>query len=256
MAYDQDSAIKLYQEINAVGETEVRKMAHWHASSLADCPRAHMLKRLGEGFKSSPGAGKQLRWKAGHAFEEAVRDYIPALFDPTEEVLTNERYISEKLDLTGEYDNFAVNSGTLVEIKTVHDYAFIERDKHTYLKEHDGIGSNGKNKWKPKMEPHLNHQIQQHAYVLLLRERGYEVTEIKYVYISLSGRLCVYTTEVDPTILANVTKRLEVLNKAWATQELPDCICEPSHPLWDSTMQFCNYRTELDCCLVGAHLNE
>lgn len=257
-----DDSIKLYKAISEV-DGEPRVMEQWHASSLAECPRAQYLKRLGshlpanEEAVSAPSAAKILRWDAGHVFEGSIRKHLPAIFDKDEEILSNKRLFSLKRDLTGEYDNYAVNAKTLVEIKTVHDYAFIQRDNDTYLKLQDGVHEggrwDGKPKYVPNPNPYLHHEIQNHAYAILLDEgtdvslRG--VKKIKYVYISLSGRMVTYETDIKPKILGQVNKRLDVLNKAWAEKIAPECICKPNHPLWGPVMQWCDFRTETGCCL-------
>jgi hypothetical protein len=185
--------------------------------------------------------------------EEAIREHIPSLFSKNDKVLSNIRMQDEELDLTGEYDNYAVMDKTLVEIKTVHDYAFIQRDKKAYLKENVGLDDRGKIIWDIKKEPYLHHEIQNHAYALMLdRQPDKElqgVTSIKYVYISLSGRMVTYETPIKPLLMDNVKGRLEVLNEAWREKVPPKCICDERHPLYAPVMQYCKYKTEVGCCL-------
>jgi hypothetical protein len=93
----------------------------------------------------------------------------------------------------------------------------------------------------------LGHEYQNHGYVLLLREKKLPVENIHYVYITLEGLILTYSTKVNPTILANVEKRIKILKNS--TKEIPPCLCQPEHPLWGSNMQFCDYRLEgEDCC--------
>lgn len=239
---NNDLSVKIYQTIS--DNNKPRDFKHWHASSIADCPRAHFFKRLAIPAITQPSAAKILRWQGGHAMETAIRQHLNTLY---KNVISNKRLTSKELDLTGEYDNLADNH-TLVEIKTVHDYAFIEKNGVTKLKEKIGFTTDGRNRWGVKDEPYLNHILQQHAYVLLLKEKGVEITNIDYVYISLSGRVVVYSTEVEDKYLNNVKNRLEVLNKAWETKTPPECICVSSHPLYDSVMQWCDYKTDKECC--------
>jgi CRISPR/Cas system-associated exonuclease Cas4 (RecB family) len=245
---DNEAGKKLYKSISDANED--RDMHHWHASSLAMCPKAHYMMRKKIPATSTPTAAKILRWQAGHLMEEAIREHVPALFDSQVEVLSNQRLTSEAMDLTGEYDNYVESEKTIVEVKTVHDYAFKESEGMTYLKAQDGNHPNGNKKWIPKLTPHLNHEMQNHAYVMLLREKGLEVSKIKYVYISLSGRIVVYNTDVQQDILNNITKRLEVLSQAWSKDEPPECICKEGHPFWSNTMQYCPYQSELGCCEI------
>jgi hypothetical protein len=246
---NNEASIKLYQSIADANET--REFKHWHASSIAECPRAHWMKRKGVKATNIPSAALMLRWNAGHAFEEIIRPHIPKLFDVNfEPIRSNVRLTSEKLDLTGEYDNFSVDNDTLIEVKTVHDYAFVDRDGHTYLKEKTGTNSRGQNTWGIKNTPYLHHELQNHCYTLLLNETGIEVKAIKYVYISLSGRIVVYDTVVQEELLDNIHKRLEVLNKAWDSDSPPPCICESTHPLYDSVMQYCDYKDGNNCCVI------
>lgn len=244
MSLNSSKAIELYQAIADGNEDRVFEM--WHASSMAMCPKAHYMKRLGIPEKAEKASGaKVIRWQAGHNLEAAIRPYIGEVYG---ELASNERMTSKKMQLTGEFDNLVLVDNKLVEIKSVHDFAFYDREGKVTLKEKIGVWPNGKNKWGPKDTPYLAHEIQNHSYVLLLAEKKKEVKEIDYVYISLSGRLVVYSTKVQELLLNNVKARLEALNKAWKAKEPPECICREDHPLWESTMQYCPYRTEKGCC--------
>jgi len=249
---EKDISIKLYQAITDSNERRV--FEHWHASSLAECPRAQYFKRLGVEPLSTVTAAKVLRWKAGHLMEEAIRPIIAKVYGETS---SNKRYISKKLDMTGEFDNLVLAGNKLVEIKTVHDMAFIEKDGIVGLKENLGkkTFSTGRevNTWGVKQTPYLNHEIQNHGYVMLLEEEGIKVEGIDYVYISLGGRIVVYTTQVQPELLQNVTTRLNLLNEAWRTKTPPPCICmETTHPLYENTMKWCEFRDEANntCCEI------
>ena len=240
---DKDLTIKLYQII--ADSNEDREYEAWHCSSIAECPRAHYFKRLGIKRLNKPSSALVLRWDAGHAFEAAIRKHVSKLFP---DLRSNERFYSKLMDLTGEFDN--LSGVTLIEIKTVHDYAFIQRDNQTYLKEADGQNARGQNAWKAKERPYLHHEMQNHCYAKLLKEKeNIDVENIVYIYISLSGRLVVYNTTPDPDIFKLVEKRLEILNEAWRTKTPPECICDQyNHPLYGPVMQYCDYRTEEGCC--------
>jgi CRISPR/Cas system-associated exonuclease Cas4 (RecB family) len=210
------------------------------------CPRAHYFKRLAVPELTEVSGAKVIRWQAGHHLETAIRPIIEKVYGKSG---SNERMTSEKLQLTGEFDNLILHDNRLVEIKSVSDFAFITRDGKTTLKQATGnLNKWGKPEYEPKLTPYLGHELQNHAYVLLLQEKGITVTHIDYVYISLSGRLVVYSTKVDPRHTSNVINRLTALNKAWETKEPPVCICTESHPLYDSVMRWCPYKTETDCC--------
>jgi len=247
---EKDISIKLYQAITDSNERRVFEA--WHASSIAECPRAQYFKRLGVEPLTSVTAAKVLRWKAGHLMEEAIRPIIAQVYGETS---SNKRYISKKYDMTGEFDNLVLAGNRLVEIKTVHDMAFIEKDGQVGLKENMGkkTFSTGRevNTWGLKETPYLNHEIQNHGYVILLGEEGIKVEGIDYVYISLGGRIAVYTTKVQEELLQNVKNRLQVLNEAWKTQTPPPCIClDKTHPLYENTMKWCEYLDEANniCC--------
>lgn len=248
MAVNNDKSIALYQAIS--DSNERRQFNHWHASSIADCPRAHYYKRLGIAPLETPSAALVIRWGAGHLLEEMIRPQIETVYG---EIHSNKRMTSKTLNLTGEFDNFVVADSRLVEIKSVHDMAFIERDGKTYLKEKTGTSLRGGreiNNWGAKEAPYLHHELQNHAYVLLLAENGIKVSGVDYVYISLSGRIVVYSTDVQQELLDNVSARLDTLNKAWQTKTPPVCICDPAHKLYDSVTKYCDYKNKEtgECC--------
>lgn len=229
-----DLAGKVYQSVQ--NADEVRVFERWHASSIAECPRSHYYKRLAVPRLSYVGAGKMLRWKAGHLYEEALRPHLEEVFD---DLQSNERLVSDTLNLTGEYDNYSRKEQMIIEVKTVHDFAMQYRRK-------------GDDRFKLKSdEPYLNHELQNHAYVLLLREKGELVKSISYLYTTLDGRIATYETPVKPELLAEVEGRLKVLNTAWERQQPPECICEESHRLWKPVMQYCDYREGDQCCSLG-----
>jgi hypothetical protein len=239
---DNDFSIRLYQSVSEDNEDRVFK--HWHASSMAECPRAHYFKRLGVPALNIPTAAKMLRWKAGHIIEEVIRPHLLKMYP---DLTSNIRLRSKKLDLTGEYDNYSIKAKTIFEVKSVHVFApkNIERE--------------GK--------PYLNHEYQNHSYKLLMEADDTEVLvdadkdmwvkksepdpveKIVYVYIALDGRIIVLDTQIQQDILDSVKKRLDVLKNA-LKGKIPPCFCEETHPLWKSTMQYCDYRTEAGCCNI------
>lgn len=227
-------AANLYTAIRDANEPRVMEM--WHSSSMADCPRAHYMKRLGLAPVSEAGAGKMLRWQAGHLMEASIRPYLESLYGDLE---SNVRLDNKELDLTGEYDNYSEKAKTIFEIKSVHDFAFAYKkkgDSRFHLKD---------------AKPYLNHELQNHCYVKLLRAEGRPVDYITYVYITLDGRIATYQTEVNPSILAEVDRRLEILNKAWATKTPPECIChQTDHPLYNCAMRWCQYSDGDKCCQI------
>lgn len=246
---NHDKSIELYKAIK--NSNERRVFEHWHASSISDCPRAHYYKRLGIAPLKQPSAALVIRWQAGHLLEEVIRPHVEAVWGKS---ASNERMTSDKLDLTGEFDNLILNGNRLVEIKSVHDMAFIERDGELFLKEQTGTKQWGQRivkTWGKRDKPYLQHELQNHSYVLLLAEQGTQVEGIDYVYISLSGRIVVYSTQVQKDLLDNVRARLKVLNDAWATQTPPDCMCHlTEHPLYEGVLKYCDYRNEENstCC--------
>lgn len=243
---NDDYAVEIYQSI--AEENKDREYKHWHASSISDCPRAHYLKRLGvKPLKQASGA-KVIRWGAGHKLEEQLRPHVDKVWDGT---TSNVRLTSKKLDTTGEYDNLTKDGSTLIEVKSVSDWAFYRGplSSKSILKKDSG----SKNKWgkpiyEPMYRPYIHHEYQNHVYALLLAEEHIDVKKIDYVYASLSGLLCVYSTEVDPKKLEWVKRRLDRLNKAWKEKRLPPCICKPDSELWGPVYNWCDYRTEDGCC--------
>lgn len=257
---NKEKSTALYQSI--LDGNKQREFKYWHASSIAMCPRAHYYQRLGVPILRHPTAAKVIRWSAGHHLETSIREHVEKVWGKTS---SNDRMTSEEMQLTGEFDNLVIEGDRLVEIKSVHDMAFLERDGQLTLKENDGplldrFGSprltrDGKQmvKWKPKTTPYLGHQLQNHAYVLLLKENGVEVKGIDYVYIALGGRMVVYSTDVQQKLIDNVKARLKALNEAWEAKEPPVCICTPKHELWDSVLQWCDYMNEgtKECCALA-----
>ncbi len=241
-----DRQISLYQSIRD-GE-KPRKMAHWHASSISACPRSQYFSRKGVTRLVEPTGAKILRWASGHHMETAMREHIDKVWGG---VTSNVRLTSKKLDLTGEYDNLTKDGKTLIEDKSVHNYAFKEKDGVVGLKLQIGTLPNGNKKWGIKDSPHLSHELQNHAYALLLKEEGTEVENIDYVYMSLDGRIVTYHTEVQHELLENVKQRLEALNEAWEKNEPPVCMCHlTEHPLYNEVMRWCDYKDESTnkCC--------
>lgn len=226
-----DTAIKLYASIK--NANEVREMDSWHASSIAECPRALIFKRLKIPALHQPGAGKMLRWKAGHIMEEVIRPHILNVYPDT---VSNVRLENKELNLTGEYDNYSKEAKTIIEVKSVHDMAF------KYRRKDDGRYN------LRDSRPYLNHELQNHAYAILIESETGETPEfIEYVYITLDGRIATYKTAINQELTNEVKRRLDLLNKAWQTNLLPECVCKESHPLWKSTLQYCDYRAD-ECC--------
>lgn len=238
---DTQLKAKLYDSIEA-GNKE-HPYQNWHASALASCPRSHYFKRLQIPPVNKPGAGKILRWSAGHNMEEAIREHVENVFP---DVKSNVRLTNKDLDLTGEYDN--LSGQTLIEIKTVHDYAFKEsKEGGIGLKEQIGTMANGNKQWGIKPHAYLHHMYQNHVYAYMLKPL--EVEKIVFIYISLSGRMVIYVEDIDPQFFAKIEDRLDLLNKAWKNQTPPDCICgDKNNPLYDSVLQWCDYKQGNDCC--------
>lgn len=230
-----DLTVAIYENVKKANEPRVYE--HWHASSIADCPRAHFFKRKGVEALSEAPAGKMIRWEAGHILEATLRPYIAAEF---KDLQSNQRYTSEKLQLTGEYDNYVPSLERIIEVKSVHDGAIRMRDKQPRLRDDT---------------PYLHHQMQNHAYVLLLHEHGIKVRDIEYLYCTLGGMLVSYRTPVVKQIMNNVVKRLKLLNEAWESDTPPPCICaETEHPLYNGVMKYCDYRSEYsddECCSLS-----
>lgn len=247
MSLDQNISMSLYNSVSEANEERV--FENWHASSIGMCPRAHYFKRLGIKPLSVPSGAKILRWSAGHNIEAAIRPHIEKLYKG---VGSNERMTSERLHLTGEFDNYSEELATLIEIKSVSDFAFYERNGVTGLKEQVGNWDNGNKRWAIKETPYLHHELQQHCYVELLRELNKPIEKIDYVYISLNGRIVGYKTEVQQAILDEVRTRLNILNSAWEAQVPPECICHKTdHPLYESVMKWCDYQDGGECCSLS-----
>ncbi len=249
-------SVNLYRHV--IDGNADRPMEMWHCSSLSECPKAQYMKRKSVPTLSKPTGALVLRWASGHAVEKAIRPYIEKEYRDSE---ANVRLTSKKLDMTGEYDNYDKASKRIIEIKSVHDMAFIEKNGVTGLKEQIDVWEKnsrwaGKAKWALKENPYLHHEVQNHAYVLLLEEQGIEVTHIDYVYISLSGRIVTYTTEVDMQgdVMRITKERIKLLNEAWKNQTPPECICKvngqdnTNHPLWNSVLKYCPYNEGEECC--------
>jgi len=229
---------KLYSSVRE--DNEVRVFEQWHASSIADCPKAHYLKRLGVKATVQNGAGKMLRWKAGHLIEEVIRPHLLSIYPDLE---SNIRLSSEEMDMTGEYDNYSEKEKTIFEVKSVHVNAFryrkVSEDRY-HLRDN---------------KPYLSHEYQNHCYVKLLREAGKEVEKIVYIYITLDGRIATYETPVKDDILMEVTKTLAILNEAWKLKVAPRCICaDETHPLFKCSLQFCDYKNGNKCCEEGQNV--
>lgn len=224
-------AIKLYKSIH--DDNKPRVFEHWHASSIGECPRAHYFKRLGIKPLTTPTASKMLRWQAGHIIEEVIRPHLLKLYP---DLTSNVRLTSEKLDLTGEYDNYSEKEKTIFEIKSVSGFAFKKHNGTVHLR---------------GLKPYLGHEYQNHAYVELLREIKKPVENIVYIYISLDGLIVAYPTKVNPNITKAIHKRLGILEEA-LKGVTPECLCDSEHPLWDSVMRWCDYQTpDGDCCDIN-----
>jgi CRISPR/Cas system-associated exonuclease Cas4 (RecB family) len=231
---NRDLPIRLYEAIHAGDEP--REYNHWHASALTKCPREQWLLRKGVPKTRQIGGGLKLRWQVGHAVEERVRPYLKSIYPELE---SNVRLTSEELQLTGEFDNYDPITRTIIEVKSVHPYAF----KRTKPGEPDGLRDD---------KPYVHHEYQNHAYVLLMNEEDLTPESITYLYVSLDGRICAYTTPVQDLLVVNVRKRLELLNSAWETGIAPPCWCaDKAHPLYDVSMKWCDYQQEGHaCCLL------
>lgn len=249
----QELTVKLYQAVNA--EERDKRDEHWHASTIAQCPRANYFARKGVPSVAEASGAMKLRWATGHALEGVVRPYLKSIYP---NLVSNVRFTNEELDLTGEVDNYDPDSKTIIEVKSVHPnavrYKKVGEDRY-HLKDD---------------KQYLHHEYQQHAYVLLMQHldtecvEGYsesmggaedinsalpiEVERIIYLYVNLSGLVVVYDSPVKQEILANVKKRVDILNQAWRSGEVPPCLCEESHPLYRGQMQYCPYKTDNDCC--------
>lgn len=244
-------SIDLYRIISK--SNEARLMEQWHCSSIAQCPKAQYMARLGVERLSKPTASKVLRWKAGHLIEEAIRPFIDEVYSGVE---SNVRLESKKLDMTGEFDNYSPSQKRVIEVKSVDDMAFKDDGGLLGLKNQIGFWPNGNKKWGIKETPYLSHEWQNHGYHLLGKENGYEIKGVDYVYISLRGRIVVYSTDItsDSSITKDVKERITLLNKAWKTKTPPPCICtkdgQPNvdNPMWHTALRYCDYQTTTGCC--------
>lgn len=263
---NKDLTIALYSAINE--QDRPRDIQHWHASSIAKCPRALYFERKGiPGLKENkPGGGKKLRWRSGHAIESTIRPELEKVFPGA---ISNVRFTNEELDLTGEFDLYHPESKTLISVKSIHDFAMKTLDGTTGLKEDTGAkNARGNIVWGLKKEPYIHHQWQEHAYVLLMSHKAtqvnlnlgglsytpdlwskvVEVENITYVYISLGGLIVCYTTPVNPEILDLVTRKVAYLNDCWSKNEVPACLCQEGREMYQVQDQYCPYRTETGCC--------
>lgn len=226
-----DLTAKLYEGI--AKNNQWRQYDKWHASAIAQCPRAQFLNRKGVKPLQTPGAGKILRWGIGHIVETAIRPYLQDLYPNLQ---SNQRLEHAGLNLTGEYDNYDPDSKTIIEIKSVHPNAV--RYKRLGEDRHHVKGD----------QPYLSHEWQEHAYVLLMDRHNIPVENITYVYVSLSGLLVIYNTPVDNKLVSRVAKKVDYMNKCWEENKLPICTCSETDELWGSCLQYCDYRTEDGCC--------
>lgn len=247
-------AIKLYQVIGEANETRVFNA--WHASSIATCPRSHFYHRLGlEPLKRASGA-LVLRWQTGHKVEEVIRPYLQKIYP---ELQSNIRLTNKRLNFTGEFDNWDPVTDQLIEIKSVHPQAVKYKkvgDTRNHLRDE---------------KQYLHHEWQQHAYVYLMSqpdttwgtgmtrygtvvdkkwdEKSEKVPKkITYIYISLSGLIVPYTTEVNQEILSNVKDRVDYLNTCYTAKQLPRCTCNEDDVFWKMSGQYCDYQSEGECC--------
>ena len=244
---DIDLKIRLYQAINDAPDERDKSL--WHCSSIAKCPRALFYERKGIPAldDNEPGGGKKLRWRGGHALETAIRPELEKLWP---DLRTNIRYTDDKLQLTGEYDGYSELEKKLVSVKSVHDYAFVTVDGVSSLKESIGKKISPKtgkeiNIWGLKAEPYIHHQWQEHAYIAL---DEFPVESISYVYITLGGLMACFTTEVKSHITERVTKKLEYLNKCWADDTVPVCLCQEEQEMFKAQDQYCPYKSDKGCC--------
>lgn len=255
---------QLYQSITA--DNQPRVMSHWHASSIAQCPRAQFYARTGIAPLTTPTGAKLLRWRAGHLIEEVIRPHLKKLYP---DLLSNVRMTNHALDLTGEFDNYSPSARTIFEIKSVSSHAVKYQrvlDTRKHLKD---------------SQQYLHHEFQQAAYVALMRHEdtkanyqeqvtaestrrqwgesvgmgpiaqlSWQVEHIVYLYITLDGLLVPYATPVNDTLVSKVERRLELLRKNWTNQTLPECVCaEEDHPLYKGVLQYCDYKSPgVACC--------
>lgn len=237
-------SIQLYQDLTQ--NNRDREYKSWHCSDLATCPRSQYFKRKGIKSINNPTGAKILRWGGGHALEEAIRPSVARMY---KEVISNKRYTSKKLDTTGEVDNLSIPDKTIIEIKSISDFALVQRSNQLTLKEATGqLNRWNKPEYQPKLTPYLHHELQNHGYVMLLAEKNITVDFIDYVYITLNGRIVTYHTEVQKSLLEALTRRITELNLSWKNQTPPDCICTPDNPLWGATLQWCEFKSDNECC--------
>lgn len=224
-------AIKLYQTISA--DSEPRVFDQWHASNIAECPRAQYFKRLGIEPINKPTGAKILRWQAGHLIEEVIRPHLKTIY---KDLTSNIRLSSDKWDLTGEFDNYNPDGKTLIEIKSVGPRAirYRKKDEQRHNLRDD--------------QPYPSHVLQNHAYALLMDEHDFVVENIQFIYITLEGLIVTYKVPISKTNLNHVKDRLKLLSEAWKAQKPPECICQEDNPLYKSLLQFCDYKQEDNCC--------
>lgn len=267
---NRDLTVALYQAVNDAPADERSNL--WHASSIAKCPRSLYLGRQGvPGLEDNePGAGKKLRWAAGHAIEATIRPYLLANFPGA---ATNLRFTNERLALTGEFDGYDRATRQLFSVKSVHDYAFITKDGQSGLKEAIGNKVSPRTgrevvEWGLKSDPYIHHLWQEHAYSLLLAQpdtllddatgtstinpEDYPVQWLTFIYITLGGQMACYTTEVDKSILSRLERKVAYLNESWGTQTAPLCLCQPDKEMYRVTDQYCPYKTAEGCCEEAA----
>lgn len=266
---NKELTIALYRAINTADPP--RPIDNWHASSIAKCPRALFLERMGvlPLPSNEPGGGKKLRWRAGHAIEATIRPELEKVFP---DLVTNVRFTNFELDLTGEFDAYDPTSKILISVKSVHDFAMITRDNVTGLKEANGTNAKGQNSWKVKQTPYTHHEWQEHSYVLLMNDphtvvsvspetvkdgdvvvpfAPWEVEKVIYIYITLGGMITCYTTEVKPAIVERVKAKLKYLHECWLSQTLPVCLCQEGQEMYLVQDQYCSFKTEGGCCSVS-----
>lgn len=253
-------SIEVYQKIAEARQP--RKIHHFHASSIARCPRALYFERKGVQALSEPTGAKILRWETGHALEASIRPYLKALYP---NLISNVRLTNKTLDCTGEFDNYDPDSKTLIEIKSVHPYAVITRQGQTTLKLN--VAESGeKAKWEPKPTPYLNHEYQNHAYALLMKHPDTTVDhpdseineqiplgvtpveKITYIYVTLGGLLVSYTTPVKPDVIEAVEGKLRAMREYWAGDIMPPCNCHEGKLFWGEVNQWCDFKSDDGCC--------
>lgn len=224
-----DLVFSLYDKIKELDEPRENTLPS--GSMIAKCPREQYFTLTGKEPINKLTAAKLLRFKVGHGIEDEVRPYLKELYS---NMKFNERLMSEDMNFTGEYDCYDPDSKLLLDVKSVHPFAFkyLEKD--------------------PKI--HLHYQYQLHAYRLLLEEHGNEVDKLGVLYVSLDGRLMYLEQEPDEAITKNVKKRIQLITEALEKDEPPECIClNKDHPLYKGQMRFCVFYNSQDkvCCEVN-----